>query len=201
MAVSSSRYRTLGSEPIGALACHPDHPFGGRREMANAMMRRREFLGRARRRPPWRRRPRGPGPPPRRGGTLRQVGFEPPTFDIHASVSFQTQLISSFVHRTLFKYVNGSKYGPSTSPSPRHRSEGEVSKDGRVYTITLRRASAGRRSAAQWARAGATDVKYTWDRALKKSGYANLLGRSRRWRRPTSTPSACTWPTPTPPSP
>lgn len=41
------------------------------------------------------------GAQPKRGGTLRQVGFELPTFDIRGSVSFQTQLISSFVRRTL----------------------------------------------------------------------------------------------------
>ena len=33
------------------------------------------------------------------------VGFEPPTFDIHGSASFQTQMISSFARRTLFKYA------------------------------------------------------------------------------------------------
>jgi DNA-binding transcriptional LysR family regulator len=50
---------------------------------------------------------------PKRGGVLRHVGFDPPTFDIHGSVSYQTQMVSSFVNRTLFKLVNGAKYGPS----------------------------------------------------------------------------------------
>ncbi|HET6368459.1 MAG TPA: ABC transporter substrate-binding protein, partial [Pseudomonadales bacterium] len=119
------------------------------------------------------------GPQPRRGGTLRQVGFEPPTFDIHASVSFQTQLISSFVHRTLFKYVNGSKYGPSDfTLLPDIAQKAEVSKDGRTYTITLRRGIRWEKRAPVHGRAVvAADVKYTWERALKKSAYASLLGK------------------------
>ena len=119
------------------------------------------------------------GAPRRRGGTLRQVGFEPPTFDIHASVSFQTQLISSFVHRTLFKYVNGSKYGPSNfTLAPDIAQRAEVSKDGRTYTNTLRRGIRWeKRAPVNGREVVAADVKYTWDRALKKSGYANLLGK------------------------
>ena len=119
------------------------------------------------------------GAPPRRGGTLRQVGFEPPTFDIHASVSFQTQLISSFVRRTLFKHVNGSKYGPSDfTLAPDIARKAEVSRDGRIYTISLRRGIRWEKRAPVSGRElVAADVKYTWERALKKSGHAHLLGK------------------------
>ena len=148
--------------------------------MANATMRRRDFIrasaGAATlaATPAW-----AQGPQPRRGETLRQVGFEPPTFDIHASVSFPTQLISSFVHRTLFKYVNGSKYGPSDfTLAPDIAQRAEVSKDGRTYTITLRRGIRWEKRAPVSGRElVAADVKYTWERALKKSAYANLLGK------------------------
>jgi peptide/nickel transport system substrate-binding protein len=118
-------------------------------------------------------------PQPRRGGVLKQVGLEPPTFDIHGSVSYQTQLISSFVHRTLFKYVNGAKSGPSDfTRVPDLAQNADVSQDGKTYTIALRR---GVRWDAKPPLNGrefvAADVKYSMERALKMSGYANLLGR------------------------
>src|SRR5258705_1577201 len=148
--------------------------------MVNALMRRRDFMRASAAAatlaaaPAW-----AQGAQPRRGGTLRQVGFEPPTFDIHASVSFQTQLISSFVHRTLFKYVNGSKYGPSNfTLAPDIAQKAEVSNDGRTYTISLRRGIRWeKRAPVNGREVVAADVKYTWDRALKKSGYANLPGK------------------------
>ena len=149
--------------------------------MANATMRRRDFIragaaaaalaaapGRG-----WAR-----SATPRRGGTLRIVGFEPPTFDIHGSVSFQTQLTSSFVHRTLFKYVNGEKYGASDfTLVPDIARKAVASKDGRTYTITLRKGVRWEKRAPLNGRElVAADVKYTWDRAVKKSAFANLLG-------------------------
>lgn len=116
---------------------------------------------------------------PKRGGVLRHIGFEPPTFDIHGSVSFQTQLVSSFVNRTLFKFVNGAKYGPSDyTLVPDLALKADIAPDGRTYTIALRR---GVRWEARPPVNGrefvAADVKYTMERALKKSGYANLLGQ------------------------
>lgn len=46
---------------------------------------------------------------PKRGGILKHIGLEPPTFDIQATVSYQTQPVSSFVRRTLFKFVMGAR--------------------------------------------------------------------------------------------
>ncbi len=148
--------------------------------MANATMRRREFMragaagGALAATPAW-----AQGVQPRRGGPLRLVGFEPPTFDIHASASFQTQLISSFAHRTLFKFAYGSKYGPSDfSLVPDIAQKAEVSRDGRVYTITLRRGIRWEKKAPLNGReVVAADVKYTWERALKKSPHAGFLGK------------------------
>src|SRR5216684_606916 len=51
--------------------------------------------------------------PPTRGGVLKHIGLEPQTFDIHATASYPTHLVSSFVRRTLFKFVNGARYGPA----------------------------------------------------------------------------------------
>ena len=50
---------------------------------------------------------------PRRGGSLKHIGVEPPSFDPQTTVAYQTQLMSSLVRRTLFKFVNGASYGPS----------------------------------------------------------------------------------------
>ena len=116
---------------------------------------------------------------PKRGGVLKHMGLEPPSFDIHATVSYQTQLISSFVHRTLFKFVNGPKYGPSDfTPVPDLALKAEVSKDGRMYTITLRQGVRWENKPPVNGRElVAADVKYSLERAVKKSGYASLLGQ------------------------
>jgi len=115
---------------------------------------------------------------PKRGGVLKHIGLEPPTFDIHATVSYQTQLISSFVHRTLFKFVNGPKYNPSDfTLVPDLALKAEVSKDGRLYTLTLRQGVKWENKPPLSGReVVAADVKYSFERALKKSGYASLLG-------------------------
>lgn len=117
--------------------------------------------------------------PPKRGGVLKVIGLEPPTFDTHGSISFQTQLVSSFVRRTLFKYVNGAKYGPSDfTLVPDLALKADVSKDGRVYTIALRPGVRWEsRAPVNGRELVAADVKYTFERAVKKSPTANLLGR------------------------
>lgn len=116
---------------------------------------------------------------PKRGGVLRHVGHEPPTWDIHGSVSYQTQLVSSFVNRTLFKFANGAKVGPSDfTVVPDLALKADVSQDGKTYTIKLRPGVKWQNKAPVNGREFvAADVKYTWERALKKSGYASLLGK------------------------
>jgi peptide/nickel transport system substrate-binding protein len=118
-------------------------------------------------------------PPPRRGGVLKVIGLEPPTFDTHGSISYQTQLMSSFVRRTLFKYVNGAKYRPSDfTLVPDLARKADVSKDGRVYTIALRPGVRWEsRAPVNGRELVAADVKYSFDRVIKKSPTANLLGR------------------------
>ena len=116
---------------------------------------------------------------PKRGGVIKHIGLEPPSFDIHGTVSYQTQLASSFVHRTLLKFVQGTKYGPSDfTLAPDLALRAEVSKDGKVYTIALRPGVRWEsRPPLNGRELTSADVKYTFDRALKKSGYANLLGQ------------------------
>lgn len=116
---------------------------------------------------------------PKRGGVLKHIGLEPPTLDIQATASYQTQLISSFVHRGLFKFVNGATYGPSDfTLVPDLALKADVSKDGRTYTITLRQGVRWeQRPPVNGRELVAADVKYSMGRALKKSPYANLLGQ------------------------
>ena len=115
---------------------------------------------------------------PKRGGVLKHIGLEPPSFDIHGTVSYQTQLVSAFVRRTLFKFVNGAKYGPSDfTLVPDLALKADVSRDGRTYTIALRPGVRWEnRPPTNGREFVAADVKYTLERALKKSGYASLLG-------------------------
>jgi peptide/nickel transport system substrate-binding protein len=116
---------------------------------------------------------------PRRGGVLKHIGVEPPTFDPQVTASYQTQLVSSFVRRTLFKFVNGAPYGPSDfTLVPDLATKAAVSQDGRVYTITLRKGVRWEaRSPINGRELVASDVKYSMERALRKSPYAHLLGR------------------------
>jgi peptide/nickel transport system substrate-binding protein len=115
---------------------------------------------------------------PRHGGVLKHIGIEPPTFDIHGPASTGTPLISSFARRGLFKFANGSRYGPSDfTLVPDLAQHAAVSSDGRMYTITLRRGVTWERRPPLNGRAlVASDVKYSLERALKKSPYASLLG-------------------------
>jgi peptide/nickel transport system substrate-binding protein len=115
---------------------------------------------------------------PTRGGVLKHIGLEASTLDIHASASFQTQLLSSFVRRTLFKFVNGARYGPSNfAILPDLALKAAVSPDGRVYTITLRPGVRWEsRPPVNGREVVAADVKYSLERALRKSPYATLLG-------------------------
>ena len=118
-------------------------------------------------------------PRPRRGGVLKVIGLEPPSFDAHGTISAQTQILSSLVRRTLFKFVNGARSHPSDfTLVPDLALRADVSRDGRVYTIALR-------PGVRWeARAPvngrelvAADVKYSFERALKRSPAASSLGR------------------------
>ena len=115
---------------------------------------------------------------PIRGGVLKQIGLDPPTFDVHATTSYETQLVSSFVRRTLFKFVNGARYGPSDfTLAPDLALKAGVSADGRTYTITLRPGVRWESRPPVYGRElVAADVKYSIERALRKSPYAPLLG-------------------------
>ena len=121
---------------------------------------------------------RGFGGTLRRGGVLKHIGLEPGSFDIQATASPQTQLISSFVRRTLFKFVNGFGYGPSDFRLvPDLALAAEASRDGRIYTISLRRGVRWEQKPPVSGRAlTAADVKYSLERALQRPPSAGTLG-------------------------
>jgi len=114
----------------------------------------------------------------RRGGVIKHIGLDPPSFDIHGTVSYETQLASSFVHRTLFKFVQGARSGPlDFTLAPDLALRADVSTDGKTCTIALRPDVRWESRAPLYGRElTAADVKYSLDRAIKKSGYASLLG-------------------------
>jgi len=115
---------------------------------------------------------------PVRGGVLKQIGVDPLTFDVHATASDHTQLVSSLVRRTLFKVACGARRGPSDFTLAPDLALGSVmSADGRTHTITLRPGVHWEsRPPVNGRELVAADVKYSLERALRKSPYAALLG-------------------------
>jgi len=115
---------------------------------------------------------------PTRGGVLKHIGLEPQTFDIHAPTSHATHLVSSFVRRTLFKFVNGARYGPADfTIVPDLALRAGVSADGKIYTIRLRPGVRWEsRPPVHGREVVAADVKYSLERALKRSPFASRLG-------------------------
>jgi len=118
--------------------------------------------------------PRGPGP----GGSLKHIGVEPFTFDVQTTASPATPLVSSLVRRTLFKVACGTRYEASDmSLVPDLALKAEASRDGRVYTITLRRGVHWEdKPPVNGRELVAADVKYSMERALRRSPFASLLG-------------------------
>ena len=116
--------------------------------------------------------------PPTRGGVLKHIGLEPQTFDIHATASYPTHLVSSFVRRTLFKFVNGARYGPADfTIVPDLALKAGVSADGRVYTVRLRPGVRWEsRPPVHGREVVAADVKYSLERALRRSPFTARLG-------------------------
>jgi len=109
---------------------------------------------------------------------LKVIGLEPPTFDPHGGSVPQTQLVSSFVRRTLFKFASGAGRGPSDfTLVPDLALTAEASRDGRVYTIALRRGVRWEsRAPLKGRELVASDVKWSFERAIRKAA-PGLLGQ------------------------
>src|SRR5262245_49427409 len=115
---------------------------------------------------------------PRRGGVLKHIGLEPWSFDVQGSGGEPAQLISSFVRRTLFKVARAPRAGGARlTLVPDLALKAEAAPDGRTYTLALRPGVVWESRAPLDGRPlTSADVKYTIERAAKKSPYASLLG-------------------------
>ena len=60
---------------------------------------------------------------PRRGGTLRVWGYDPPHFDPHLTINGKTHTTLSFVHNTLVRHKVGAGVQPGTFSVEPHLAE------------------------------------------------------------------------------
>jgi peptide/nickel transport system substrate-binding protein len=113
---------------------------------------------------------------PRRGGTLKCIGPEPSGFDPHVGASEATALVSSLVRRSLFK-VGPPSRARDAGLVPDLALRAEPSSDGRAYTILLRPGVRWEdRTPVHGREVVAADVRYSLERALRRSAHAALLG-------------------------
>ncbi|MGH8056409.1 MAG: ABC transporter substrate-binding protein, partial [Candidatus Entotheonellia bacterium] len=111
---------------------------------------------------------------PKRGGTLRVRGFDPPHFDSHLTTTNFTQSTLSFIHSKLVRH----KVGPEV-PSGRFIVEPDLAErweelDDTTYVFHLRKGVKwhhkppvnGREFVAE-------DVKFTYDRFMREKGNGN----------------------------
>jgi peptide/nickel transport system substrate-binding protein len=111
--------------------------------------------------------------PPKRGGTLRVWGYDPPHFDPQLTVNGKTQNTVSFVYSTLVRYKVGSEIPSGTFIVEPHLAEHWESPDDTTYVFHLRQGVKwhnkppvnGRELVAE-------DVKFTFDRFLTEPGNA-----------------------------
>jgi peptide/nickel transport system substrate-binding protein len=111
---------------------------------------------------------------PKRGGVLRIAEREAPGLDPHLSISFLTHSYVSLAYSQLVRFPNGpeQKHPADFTILPDLAEKWSVSKDGKVYTFSLRRGVRfhnkppvnGRELVAE-------DVKYSLERFMAKSGF------------------------------
>jgi len=110
--------------------------------------------------------------PPKRGGTLRVRGFDPPHFDPHLpGGGFRTQATLSFVYSTLLRHRLGPSVAPGTYTVEPHLAERWDTPNETTYLFHLRQG-------VQWHNKPplngrelvAEDVKFTFDRFLTGPG-------------------------------
>src|SRR5438552_1325712 len=111
--------------------------------------------------------------PPRRGGTLRVWGYDPPHFDPHLTINGKTHTTLSFVHSTLVRHKVGAGVQPGTFSVEPHLAERWEAPDDTTYIFHLRQGVKwhnkpplnGRELVAE-------DVQFTFDRFLTEKGNA-----------------------------
>ena len=111
---------------------------------------------------------------PKRGGVLRVAEREAPGLDPHLSISFLTHSYVSLTYSQLVRFPNGPEQKSPTDFSilPDLAEKWMVSKDGKVYTFTLRKGVRfHNKPPVNGREATAEDVKYSLERFMAKSGF------------------------------
>jgi peptide/nickel transport system substrate-binding protein len=111
---------------------------------------------------------------PKRGGVLRIAEREAPGLDPHLSISFLTHSYVSLSYSQLVRFPNGpeQKHPADFSILPDLAEKWTVSKDGKVYTFSLRkRVRFHNKPPVNGREVVAEDVKYSLERFMAKSGF------------------------------
>ena len=123
-----------------------------------------------------------PGPTlaqqPKRGGVLRVAEREAPGLDPHLSISFLAHSYVSLSYSLLVRYPNGpeQKHPADFSIVPDLAEKWTVSKDGKVYTFSLRKGVRfHNKPPVNGREVTADDVKYSLERFMAKSAFAPRL--------------------------
>ena len=111
---------------------------------------------------------------PKRGGVLRIAEREAPGLDPHLSISFLTHSFVSLTYSQLVRFPNGpeQKHPADFSILPDLAERWTVSKDGKVYTFSLRKGVRfHNKPPVNGREVVAEDVKYSLERFMAKSGF------------------------------
>src|SRR5213594_4883605 len=116
-----------------------------------------------------------PAQTPKRGGVIRIAEREAPSLDPHLSISFLTHSYVSLSYSQLVRFPNGPEQKSPTDFSilPDLAEKWSVSRDGKVYTFTLRKGVRfHNKPPVNGRELVADDVKYSLKRFMAKSGFA-----------------------------
>ncbi len=111
---------------------------------------------------------------PKRGGVIRIAEREAPGLDPHLSISFLTHSYVSLAYSQLVRFPNGPEQKSPTDFSilPDLAEKWTVSKDGKVYTFSLRKGvKFHNKPPVNGREVTADDVKYSIERFMAKSGF------------------------------
>src|SRR4026208_1516817 len=114
------------------------------------------------------------GAQPRRGGVIRIAEREAPGLDPHLSISFLTHSYVSLSYSQLVRFPNGpeQKHPADFAILPDLAEKWTVSKDGKVYTFSLRKGvHFHNKPPVNGRELTAEDVKYSLERFMAKSGF------------------------------
>src|SRR6185295_15233021 len=111
---------------------------------------------------------------PKRGGVLRMAEREAPGLDPHLSISFLTHSYVSLSYSLLVRFPNGPEQKSPTDFSilPDLAEKWAISKDGTVYTFSLRKGvKFHNKPPVNGREVDAEDVKFSLERFMGKSGF------------------------------